>query len=81
MSKAICEVCGNDRPNCGPWKDANGKRWVLVCGSCKIEQTLGDPARRARFEAETSMSCTRMIGEPVLVRVEIGETKPERRAK
>jgi len=73
----ICEACGKDRMNCGPWRDAGGKRWSLVCGPCKIGQTFADPTRRARFEAETSMGCTRLVGKPVLVSVEIRATDDE----
>jgi hypothetical protein len=46
----ICEKCGKDKPNCGPFKDDTGKRWEKMCGGCKLHVTMTNPNRRRDLE-------------------------------
>ena len=43
----MCEICGLERPSCGPWRFKE-IRWKSVCGECKINMALTDPEFVAR---------------------------------
>lgn len=56
-----CEWCHEQKPNCGPWKDRDGKRWEHVCGGCKFRHAVAQPGFAEEF--------ARGFGMPVKVTV------------
>lgn len=50
LGNMICEVCGHDKPNCGPFKFGDGSCKSSVCGGCKLRATMTDPERRKNLE-------------------------------
>ena len=54
----ICPRCQKPSPNVGPWSGEGEGGHLRLCGGCKFEITMADPARRQRLEDDI-----RAIGE------------------
>lgn len=53
----ICELCAEERPNTGPFRDSKtGKSWTAVCGGCKIRYTLAQPGVKQSLERTTRIA-------------------------
>lgn len=58
----ICELCVEERPNAGPFRDSKtGKSWAAVCGGCKIRYTLARPGVQQSLERTVRVALTAPI--------------------